>query len=54
MGFRSSGLRTFGWLPPGEKALAWGAAHHGDDPYRHSGLLNVKNVDWLEKVSDEQ
>jgi hypothetical protein len=38
----------------GEKALAWGDAHEGDDAYRHSGVLNVKNVDWLDKVSDEQ
>jgi hypothetical protein len=42
------------WFPPGEKALAWGDAHGGDDAYRHSGALNVKNVDWLDKVSDEQ
>jgi len=41
-------------VPAGEKALAWGDAHEGDDAYRHSGALNVKNVDWLDKVSDEQ
>ena len=44
----SSGSRA------GEKALAWGDAHEGDDAYRHSGALNAKNVDWLDKVSDEQ
>jgi hypothetical protein len=37
-----------------EKASAWGDAHEGDDAYRHSGALNVKNVDWLEKVSDQK
>jgi hypothetical protein len=42
------------WFPPVEKALAWGDAHGGDDAYRHSGAPNVKNVDWLDKVSDEQ
>jgi hypothetical protein len=42
------------WFPLGEKALAWGDAQEGDDAYRHSGALNVKNVDWLGKVSDEQ
>ena len=42
------------WFLPGEKALACGDAHEADDAYRHSGALNVKNVDWLDKVSDEQ
>jgi hypothetical protein len=34
--------------------LAWRSTNHGNDAYRHSGGLNGKPVDWMEKVSDEQ
>jgi hypothetical protein len=34
--------------------LARGDADDGDDAYCHSEALNGKNVDWMEKVSDEQ
>ena len=33
----------------GREALAWRSADHGDDSHRHSGALNGKVVDWMER-----
>jgi len=34
--------------------LAWRQPGNGHDAHRHSGQLDGKTVDWMEKVSDEQ
>lgn len=40
-------------LPTYNQALAWSLTHHYNDSYRHHGNINGKNVEWMEKVTDE-
>ena len=43
-----------GVVSAGPEALARRVADDGDDAHRHSGIADGKNVDWMEKVADDQ
>jgi hypothetical protein len=40
--------------PAGAETLAWSDAGEHYDAYRNPGVFDGKNVNWMEKVSEEQ
>jgi hypothetical protein len=51
---RGNSSRGRGVVSAATEALARRLADDGDDPHRDTGIRWGKNVDWMEKVSDEQ